>query len=183
MPSMTPLLRHRAFLYDTVETFTESVLPFLREGAERGERAVAVTTAENLEALEAVFDDELQTYPAADWYTSPEETAWRFRSTVQDAVESGVPWVRLVGEPVWTGRDKAERASWMTFESLLNLSLSSSPCTLVCAYDTAALPRAVVDGAQRTHARIGVDEAAEPSPGYTPRALEARSVYSGSSTS
>ena len=33
MPSMTPLLRHRAFLYDTVETFTESVLPFLREGA------------------------------------------------------------------------------------------------------------------------------------------------------
>src|SRR5258706_526751 len=68
---------------------------------------------------------------SADWYPSPLAALNRYRAFVQEKYEAGAPWVRIVGEPVWTGRSDAEITTWIRYESLLNLALASSPATIV----------------------------------------------------
>jgi hypothetical protein len=85
------------------------------------------------------------------WYRSPATTLRAFQTYVEERVDGGSRWIRVIAEPVWIGRSEVEVAAWARYESIINLSMASFPATIVCPYDARALPETVVATARHTH--------------------------------
>jgi anti-sigma regulatory factor (Ser/Thr protein kinase) len=148
-----PSLIHQALLYEDVQQFLDAVLPFIREGVDRGEPVLAVATTTN----SGLLRDELgQTatnvkfVDPAQWYDAPGRTMAACHRYVR-AVRSGQERVRVIGEPVWAGWNALETAGWKRFEASLNIAFAAAPAWMICSYDQRALPPEVITAARRTH--------------------------------
>ncbi|WUN35616.1 sensor histidine kinase [Kitasatospora sp. NBC_00315] len=75
--------------------------------------------------------------------------------------------VRIVGEPIWAGRSPAESTEATRHEALINLAFRGRAATILCPYDVAGLPAAVVAEARRTHPVVTEDGITRPSAAYT----------------
>ena len=148
------LLGHRALIYGSDEEFVASVVPFLLGGIEKSESVLAITTSRQIRILrDALGADsgEVDFRESSEWYVSARGALDGYRGYLKERFERGIPWIRVIGEPVWAGRSDAEIARWTRYESMINLSFGSSPATIVCPYDTRYLPPAVLADARRTH--------------------------------
>ncbi|GGO61087.1 sensor histidine kinase [Nonomuraea cavernae] len=162
-------LIHQALLYDGIETFAAAAARFCLDGLARGDRIMAVVTPPNIEALEDVLGADaarVELVNALEWYDAPGRTldaCGRYVNTHQ----LDHPRVRMLGEPVWRGRDRAQEAEWTRYESMLNAAFAGSPVWIMCTYDTRALPRHIVDDARRTHPELVTGHGTTVSPAYT----------------
>ncbi len=77
----------------------------------------------------------------------------RYRIFVKERLDAGAAWVRIVGEPAWSG-DADEIAAWTRYESIVNLAFASSPATIICTYDEESFPEDVIADALRTHPEV-----------------------------
>jgi hypothetical protein len=148
------LLRHRALIYNSDDEYLASALPFLAEGIERYDCVLAVTAKRQARLLHDALGDnasQVEFMDSSEWYQSPHGALHDYRGFVQERFERGAPWIRIIGEPVWAGRSKAEVRAWTRYESMINLSFASWPATIVCPYDARSVPDAVLAGARRTH--------------------------------
>ena len=76
----------------------------------------------------------------------------------QDWVDSRQGRVRVLGEPVWPGRSRAETVEVLRHESLVNIALAQAPVAMRCLYDAERLDGEVLLGAEATHpVRVGLD--------------------------
>jgi transcriptional regulator with XRE-family HTH domain len=160
-------LDHRVLPYASDAEFVAATTPFLREGIERSDGLLAVTTPARIAVLRDSLDGDSEHVEFADsqgWYRSPIDAIGAYRAFVKRKFESGAAWVRIVGEPVWAGRTEAEIIEWTRYESLLNLMFASMPTTIVCPYDTRSVRAGVVADARRTHPLVahGGDSTANP---------------------
>lgn len=149
-----PMLEHRGLLFGSDEEFVAAVAPFLREGIERSEAALAVISTAGIELIRDELGDDagrVEFADAADWYSSPVEAEQRFRGFIDGRLETGSKWVRSISEPVLTGRSEDFIDEWVRCESMINLTLAAAPVTLVCSYDTRSAPADVVAGVRCTH--------------------------------
>lgn len=165
------LLEHRVLTYGTDEEFLATTVPFLLEGVERSHCALAVTSRGLIELLRDALggsSDKVEFADSVDWYRSPSEAFGRYRSFVTTRFNAGAPWIRVVGEPIWKGRSPAEITAWGCYESLVNIAFASSPATIICPYDVAALPEELVDDARRTHPEVAHGRRATASATYRP---------------
>lgn len=146
---------HSALVYEGEQEFMGAVLPFLREGFERGDRAIVATDAGKASALR----DELAgdaggvswSEPSELYVTGPRTiNAWKH---LVRELDQGVR-VRVVGELPWADRSERAMREWARAEAVLGNVLSSAPVTMVCPYDAAALPKRVLDDARRTHREL-----------------------------
>ena len=163
------LLRHRVLIYSSDEEYVAATAPFLVEGAQRSECALVVTTRRQIELLRAALGDDaspIEFRESSDWYRSPRSALDAYRAFVADRFESGAPWIRIIGEPLWAGRSDAEVATWTRYESMVNLSLASSPATIVCPYDTRSIRDEILVDARRTHPEVVEGGASGTSPTY-----------------
>jgi transcriptional regulator with XRE-family HTH domain len=163
----TPSLAHQVLVYSSPEEFLAATVPYVTEGLERSHATLAVTSPARIGLLRDALGDragQVEFADSTDWYSTPGAAMSRYGTFVTERFEAGAPWVRVLGEPVWTGRSAAEVAAWTRYESVLNLVFAASPATVLCPYDTTALPAAVVAYAQRTHPEVvrGSDGAASP---------------------
>lgn len=78
--------------------------------------------------------------------------------------------VRYLGEMAWTGRSKAEARETWRHESLVNVAFAGSEIDLLCPYDAARLPAAVIAGARATHPLVANDGRTGASDDYLPSA-------------
>jgi anti-sigma regulatory factor (Ser/Thr protein kinase) len=159
-----PSLLHQALLYEDSQQFLTAVVPFIRDGLDRGEPVLAVTP----EAKSALLRDELgnaaadvQFVEPARWYDAPGRTLAACHRYVQER-RDGQERVRVVGEPVWSGWDPLETAGWKRFEAILNIALASAPAWMICSYDQRLLSPEMLADARRTHPQLsGGDDNAE----------------------
>jgi hypothetical protein len=91
---------------------------------------------------------------SAEWYDSLSGVVKRYHAFVKQKFEAGATWIRIVGDPVWAGRSRAEITAWFRYESLVNLAFASAPATIVCPYDTRSVPAEVIADARRTHPEV-----------------------------
>jgi transcriptional regulator with XRE-family HTH domain len=164
-----PMLEHRGLLYGSDEEFLAAAAPFLREGIERSEAMLAVTTASRIELIRDELGDDagrVELGDAADWYLSPFEALQRFRGFIDGQLDAGSKWVRTLCEPVQNGWSATETREWGRFESIVNLTLAAAPATVVCAYDTRTVPANVVAEVWRTHPVCEQAGASTVSPTY-----------------
>jgi transcriptional regulator with XRE-family HTH domain len=164
-----PMLEHRVLIYASDDEFLAAVGPYLREGLERSDALLVVTGPTNLQLVRDHLGNDaakVELTDATGWYSSPVEALFRYRRFLEDHLDAGSKWVRIVGEPVWAGRSAAEIREWTRYESILNLSFAAAPATIVCPYDARSVPEQVVLDAGCTHPRYEQAEGHTESPAY-----------------
>jgi anti-sigma regulatory factor (Ser/Thr protein kinase) len=140
---------HSAFLYDSPAQYLGFLVPFIREGLERGESVAVATSRRRISLLRDALGDDapaVRFLPADEWYVRPVRTIAGWAQMLRAARAAGRPAARLVGEVDFRGDDR----SWTRFESAQNAALTG-PGHLVCPYDRSGLPRHLIDAARRTH--------------------------------
>jgi transcriptional regulator with XRE-family HTH domain len=168
--AITPrLFEHRVLSYGSDEELTGCAIPFLAEGMERSEDLLAVMPKPRLDLLHDALGDRaprVELVDAADWYRSPGAALDGYRVFLRKRLGAGATWIRVVGELPLASASPAEIETWMRYESIVNLSFASAPATIVCTYDTEALPRGVVADAHRAHPSIADGSLGTANPSY-----------------
>jgi hypothetical protein len=150
------MLRHQALVYEDEPSFLSATVPFLLEGTERSEAALAVTSGRNIEILReglGAAADQVEFIEAEEFYRTPVSALGAYRAFL-DASHEGCTWARIVGEPVWAGRSEEEVVAWNRYESLLNLAFGPMPVTVLCPYDVRVVDPKIVAIARLTHPEI-----------------------------
>jgi anti-sigma regulatory factor (Ser/Thr protein kinase) len=148
-------------LYTDMDGFLAGTVPFLQTGAEAGEPMLVVVSESKIGALRDALDDAADTIHFADMAQighNPARIIPAWRSFLDDH-GGGTRRVRGIGEPIWAGRTPDQLVECQRHESLLNVAFADSgDWSLLCPYDTSALPPAVIEEAARSHPTM-VDEA------------------------
>jgi hypothetical protein len=163
------MLEHRVLVYRSSQEFLATVAPFLREGMERSDAMLVVSTPQCIESVRGSLGGDVDRIEFADataWYSSPGETLRRYREFIDRRLDAGANWVRIVGEPVWADRSRAEIRDWTRYESIINLKLSAAPATIVCPYNARSVPASVLRDAGCTHPECAEAGGASASPSY-----------------
>jgi hypothetical protein len=103
---------------------------------------------------------------AARWYTTPSAALNGYRTFVEQQLAAGKAWIRIVGEPIWSGRSADQVLLWTRYESLLNLEFAGLPVTLICPYDAATLDATILEQARATHQHTRADGNVVANPEY-----------------
>ncbi|GAA5042018.1 sensor histidine kinase [Streptomyces similanensis] len=171
-PGSAAHLAHQGLIYGTDEEFLSATVPFCLDGLEQDDAVLAVTTAANIGLLRGALGgtaEQVEFVDADDWYRAPGRTLGAYHRYVDRHTADGAhARVRVIGEPVWHGRDRLETAEWTRYEAAINVAFADCPAWIVCPYDTRALPADVVAGARHTHPELVAGPAAHPSDHYTP---------------
>src|SRR4051812_47680119 len=117
---MMPVLTHVALPYDSDEAFLEAVVPFLMEGADRGDTVFAATSPAKLALLRAEVSGSVRLIDSAEWYDHPARIVANVLHQLEDEASAGRR-LRLLSEPIWLGRTSLETLEWQRVEALVNL--------------------------------------------------------------
>jgi transcriptional regulator with XRE-family HTH domain len=151
------LLEHRLLTYGSDEEYLAAATPFFAEGMERSDSLLAVTTEEQIDLLRDSLGDRAENVEFADsaeWYRSPNTAMDGYRTFVNEKLEAGAAWIRIVAEIAPGSRSEAEIPAWTRYESYVNLAFASSPTSFICTYDDRSWPADVVADARRTHPEL-----------------------------
>jgi hypothetical protein len=163
------MVEHSALFYETLDEFVDSAAAFVAEGVRGSEATLAVTTRAKRELLRKRLGpdaSEVTFVQAPDWYTTPAAALAAYRTYVDEQLAAGAGWIRILGEPLWSGRSAAELALWTRYESLLNLQFAGAPVTIVCPYDASALDAEILEQAHATHQHTESDGDLADNPRY-----------------
>jgi transcriptional regulator with XRE-family HTH domain len=151
------LLEHRLLTYGSDEEYLAAAIPFFAEGMERSDSLLAVTTEEQIGLLRDSLADRaghIEFADSAEWYRSPGTAMDGYRTFVNEKLEAGVAWIRIIAEIAPGSRSNAEIPAWTRYESLVNLAFASSPTSFICTYDDRSWPADVIADARRTHPEL-----------------------------
>jgi anti-sigma regulatory factor (Ser/Thr protein kinase) len=142
---------------------------FVREGCEKGDPVLSVTSRAKNEALREALGDlaaGVDFRDAVGWYRHPYETLAAYDRYVAEHANGHI--VRVIGEPVWSDRSPAAVREWARYESVLNHAFAESPVWIVCPYDASTLPDEVVEQASHTHPEVVRPQRTDASPHFEP---------------
>jgi transcriptional regulator with XRE-family HTH domain len=147
-----PFLDHQVLPYASDEEFLAAAVPFIAAGVADHEPVLAVTSSRNIRLLRAATDMTAVTCAkASTWYRSPPAALAGYQQFVNDQLDDGCHWVRILGEPVWAERTAAEVRAWTRYEALLTIAFADMAATIVCPYDLREVEPAICSQAEQTH--------------------------------
>ncbi len=176
---------HFALLYETRAEQFAAVVPFLRQGLERGERVMyvvddAASEAAVIEAMrEAGVDVDAHRESGALSFHSPEETYLRngefdpadmieqYRAAIDEAGE-GYAGLRIGAETGWLLDETASIEAFMDYESRVNSLFDGEDCIAMCQYDRTEIPAETIRDIVRTHPHLVCDSTVCHNFYYTP---------------
>jgi hypothetical protein len=153
---------HQAAVYDSDRRFLAVALPFVQDGLAKGDPVMIATTPANLELLGDALgrDGRLIDYAESGFFgrrTVERATAFHryWQRRAPESPRGG--HVRIIAEPVWTGRAAGEVRAWQRMEASLNLLLRDTNVWMICPYDERILAPEVMTSARRTHPALSKD--------------------------
>ena len=161
--------QHEALLYAGPEQFVAGTASFIREGVAAGEPTLVMVGADKIGWLSDELNGQADSVQFADMGQVGRNPARIIPAWREFAEANAAPGRKLrgIGEPIWAERSPSELVECQHHESLLNLAFAEAgDFRLVCPYDAAALPGAVVDEARRSHPLVQVDGAVQGSALY-----------------
>ncbi|CAM5254212.1 non-specific serine/threonine protein kinase OS=Streptomyces alboniger OX=132473 GN=CP975_26000 PE=3 SV=1 [Streptomyces alboniger] len=145
---------HQALPYASDDAFLTGTVGFVRDGLAADDAVLAVAAGRNLTLLRDALGGaarHVEFIDSLDWYHYPSRTLGTYHRYCTERDEGGARRVRVIGEPVWTGRTAVETREWIRYESLINAAFADSGHWIVCPYDARVLPSEVLDTVRRTH--------------------------------
>jgi anti-sigma regulatory factor (Ser/Thr protein kinase) len=145
---------HLAFFYRDGRDYLAQIPAFARAGLANGEPVLIAVPGRNGSLLREHLGGDKGLLRYADMERLGRNPA-RIIPMLRDFIDAHPGQrVRYVGEPVWPGRSAAEIREATRHEALINLAFSPAEVRILCPYEAAALPRAVVRDAGRTHPAV-----------------------------
>ncbi|WP_327064949.1 sensor histidine kinase [Kitasatospora sp. NBC_01302] len=162
---------HPALFYRTLEEYVSGVGGFVRAALTADEPTFVAVPGAQLDALREWLGPQADGVDFADM-TVLGRNPGRILAALQGFADRhpGRP-ARIVGEPIWASRSRAETLEATRHEALINTAFAGRAATILCPYDVTALPESVVADARRTHPTLIEDGRAEASPGYADPAV------------
>ena len=164
---------HLCLIYETREEQLSALVPFLRQGLERGERCFYVAdhrrVAEMDPALRArgldldgavqrgafALATERETYLAGGEF-DPDKMLDLAEGAAAQAVRDGFGGLRIVGEMTWALGDEAKLQRLMEYEVKVNQRIARTPACAVCQYDRTRFSPELLRDVIRTHPLVVV---------------------------
>jgi len=161
-------LQHDAFLYSDAASYRAGLLSFIRQGLSLGEPVLVAVPQPGLMLLRSALEShELDRVRTADMAVAGRNPGHIIGSMLTAFVaEHPGTRVRIIGEPIWPGRDADAYSAAAEHEALVNVALSNLPAFIRCPYDVTRLDRSVLLDATRTHPVMASHDGRWTSPGY-----------------
>lgn len=166
LPTASEPFIHPALFYRGLEDYLTGVGGFVEAALAAGEPVLVAVPGPRLAALR----DRLG--PARDGLALVDMTELgrnpgRILAALRDFADRHPGRAaRIVGEPIWPGRSRAETTEATRHEALINLAFAGRTATVLCPYDANGLPARVLADARRTHPVVVEDGRERPSPHY-----------------
>jgi anti-sigma regulatory factor (Ser/Thr protein kinase) len=158
--------RHQAAYYDGPKDYVSAVVPFIQEGLAGAEPVLALVSGPAGQLLEAGLDGESAGVTFGDMGELGRNPG-RIISAMWDFIgQHPGQAVRVLGEPVWPTRSRAEVREAVRHEALVNVAFSATPVTVLCPYDIGQLAPRITASAGRTHPVIRTSQGSQPSSDY-----------------
>jgi anti-sigma regulatory factor (Ser/Thr protein kinase) len=155
--------RHEALLDAGDEDFVVQTGAFVQDGLATGEDVLVIVGARKIDLLREHLGPDADRVLFADMAEAGRNPAWiipAWRDFVADHAAAGRRF-RGVGEPVDPERDPDSLLECQRHEALLNVAFQdSTEWSLLCPYDTDALPAGVIEEALRTHPYVANGDSA-----------------------
>jgi MEDS: MEthanogen/methylotroph, DcmR Sensory domain len=177
--------RHICAFFRTPEEKYQVLLPFIKEGFDRGEKAFHVvdpnSREDHLQRLRAVGIDTDTTeqsgqFKLFDWNEAyfpdgrfDQDSMLAMWQILLDAAEQrGLPRTRLVAQMEWALEDREGVCDLLEYEARFNLVHADHKDPVICAYDVTKFPADVIMDTLRTHPMAIVGGRLQENPFYTP---------------
>src|SRR3954453_17348817 len=155
MSSQPSALRHNALLYASEDEYLARVVPFLREGIERGEGAIVAHTRPGLARTREALGPAAARVTFVDVsaaYTRPARTLAAYHRVYAEQLRRA-PALRAVAD-VQFGPDPAEWDLWTAYEAVFNRSFGHLPAWVLCSYNANGTPDPIIEGVWQTHPEV-----------------------------
>ena len=194
MPESVPLAggilgqqRHVCAFFNTQDETRRVLLPFVKEGLERGEKVIQIVDP-------ASYDDHLDSLGAAeidvaaaqargqlevrDWRDTYLRGGTFDRRAMSALVESilslaradGFPRARVIAHMEWALQDSCDMTTLVEYESMMNDVLSRYDAPVVCAYDRNRFAAGTAMDVIRAHPMVILDRTLRKNPCFLPPA-------------
>jgi anti-sigma regulatory factor (Ser/Thr protein kinase) len=161
---------HPALFYHSGQQYQAAVTGFVRAGLAAGEPVLVAVPAHHLSLLREALhglNGRANLVSFADM-TGLGRNPGRIIPAIRGFTDAHPGRrARFVGEPIWPGRSVAETREATRHEALINLAFGGAQVTILCPYDAASLPAAVLADARHTHPAVIEHGRRQPSPAYT----------------
>ncbi|MFI8170711.1 anti-sigma factor RsbA family regulatory protein [Streptomyces sp. NPDC085931] len=163
---------HPAFFYRDAQDYLDVTVPFVRDGLAAGEPVAVAVPGKNLALVRDALGDDAGAVRLLDMEEAGRNPGRIIPGVLRafaDAQPAGRR-VRIIGEPIWAGRSDTEYPACAQHEALINAAFQGSAATILCPYDTRALPEQVLADAHATHPVVIPEgsRTAEDSAAYAP---------------
>ena len=148
---LAPQLEHAAVFYRGTDEYLGAVLGFVTGGLERADPVFVAVPGPKVGLLREHLGERAGRVSFADMTEMGANPAWIIPQVAAFADAHRGRAVRYVGEPIWETRTAAELCEATRHEALINLAFAGTAASMLCPYDRARLPPAVIADAERTH--------------------------------
>jgi anti-sigma regulatory factor (Ser/Thr protein kinase) len=150
-PAAEPFV-HPALFYRGHSEYLAGTLPFITGGLAAGDPVAVAVPPAQLELLRTELGDASGQVTFLDM-TIVGRNPGRIIPGVLRAFadQHSTSRVRIIGEPIWDGRSATEYPACVQHEALINLAFTGRAVSILCPYDSDALPPEVIADAAATH--------------------------------
>jgi anti-sigma regulatory factor (Ser/Thr protein kinase) len=143
---------HPALFYRNDSEYLAGTIPFITGGLAAGEPVAVAVPGSQLNLLRAQLGDAAGQVEFLDM-TIVGRNPGRIIPGVLRAFADrhDTSRVRIIGEPIWDGRSATEYPACVQHEALINLAFTGRAVSILCPYDSEALPPEVLADAAATH--------------------------------
>ncbi|WP_232702505.1 sensor histidine kinase [Halobacterium wangiae] len=169
-----PANEHIALFYESRDEQFAAMVPFVRQGLERGERVmyviddstdeesvVAAMRDRGVEVDGALASGALTFHSVEGTYLrngsfDPDDMLEFYADAIDDATGE-YPALRVTADTHWIVDDETETADFMEYESRVNDLFEGEDCIALCQYDREAIPPEILTDVVRTHPHLIYD--------------------------
>jgi anti-sigma regulatory factor (Ser/Thr protein kinase) len=163
---------HPALFYRSDEEYLHGLVPFVTDGLARGEPVAAAVPGDRLDLLRQALGSDATRVRLLDMRQAGLNPG-RIIPGVLRAFADSHPdrHVRIIGEPIWSGRSAEEYPACVQHEALINAAFTGREVTIVCPYDAVRLEPRILADAEATHPLLWDAEQRRDSREYAPFAV------------
>ncbi|WP_229880314.1 sensor histidine kinase [Amycolatopsis bartoniae] len=166
---------HPAFFYRGDEQYLAGLVPFVRDGLERGEPVAAALPTGRLDVLRDALADDAAAVHLLDMTVAGRNPGRIIPGVLREfADRHRGGHVRIIGEPIWAARSELEYPACAQHEALINAAFTGRDVTILCPYDTGSLDERRLADARATHPLLWEAGREDVSGEYAPDAVVER---------
>jgi len=177
--------RHICAFFNSVDEEHRVLRSFIRDGLDRGEKAVHVVDTESqseylkrlayagIDVQQVMTTGQLQVLPYQDAYLredcfDQEAMLALVEDLLQSSATSGYPLARLLGHMEWALLDKPGVEDLLEYETRLNYLLPKYDDVVICCYDLTKFKTNVIMDIVRTHPVAIIGGVLQENPFFVP---------------